>query len=212
MAYCGGRIYDVFCSHPERSSEAATLRSLHRKLHASQEHDDSDEDASTLNGNDLPRAGALTTCLDEEGEATEAVGETAHLAYRLVVAKGRSAVGYATFTVRLGYGYGYRDGASVEVTVGEVWVQPAHRGIGVGMLLADAVASLTMDAITTVDERLRAGGSGPIPVDLDVVADVHSTSGERFLDGVADSLMRELALLDTGACVELREVAVDARW
>jgi GNAT superfamily N-acetyltransferase len=212
----GGRRYTVYCGHREGSSPDATVRLLRRKLRAARASDERSYEAAAIGGRSLSVRDVAwsTLTLQDDRDDEESARAGACFGYQLVVYAGRSPVGFCTFALKV-------EDASpggvplIELDVDEVWVMPAHRGIGVGAAFARTVARLVTEGLVELESRLGEFDA-VVEFELRVGAEVHSASGAAFLRAAADSLQEqadELAVLFAGGLqrVLFDEIALEMR-
>lgn len=176
-----GRRYVVWCGHHENSTAHGAVRLLRKKLRDAQEEDEALFEAAPLSGQSLGHdqaAWASVTEGEDFGDGEIVLGGT-RFGYQLVVYVGRSPVGYCTFVVRIDDAVLGREPV-FELEILEIWVVPKHRGRGVGAALSQAVAQLAVAGLVDLESRLSADAS-PVSFHFRVCADIHSSSGARFL-------------------------------
>jgi hypothetical protein len=209
------RPFRICCGHAPTSSHAAMLSTLTRKLLACRASDRAAEDTTSLDGSRLhPEAGAGSWVGDVDESEEDPVTRSVVTWYRLVAYSARYPVGYCTFRTHIARGTSYHTGPAFEVEVEEVWLEPGWRGAGLAGRLAYWVADIASGVLLELDLRLRGDGATvaePLSLPVDVVADVYSESGERFLFKTAACLrdsIRELPELyaDALLCVVPGEV------
>lgn len=188
----GGRRYVVYCGHHKNSSPHASARLLRKKLRDAREQDEADREAAPLSGQSLSEqhtAWSSVTEGEDYGDG-EFVADCARFGYQLVAYVGRSPVGYCTFVVRI------EDAAtgqlpSIEIEVLEIWVMPAHRGVGVGAALAESIAQLSVAGLVELESRLSRQQEATL-FSLTVLADIHSSSGAHFLHMTVNFLREKI--------------------
>lgn len=206
----GGRRYVVYCGHHENSSSHTAVRLLRTKLRDARDDDDASYEASPLSGHSLSAGDAAwsSVTLGEDCGDDEFVAGCARFGYQLVAYSGRSPVGYCTFVVRVEDGSD-EQAASIEIEILEIWVVTHHRGVGVGALLAEAVAQLAVAGLVELEIRLSRAAGAPTLFSFAIGADIHSSSGAHFLRKTASFLREKIGDLSVIFAGGLQHVLFD---
>jgi len=215
--------YRICCDYPPGSSHKAVVDVLKRKMQLAKQADLRGRGTTSLAGDGLrwtPGAASLLDADDLDDDQVPGEEVCANLSYRLVLCSARAVVGYCTFDINIGHISTSRVGPSFEIEMGDAWIQPRARKIGLGGSLAYAVAFLAVQSLWDLETRMAQSNAytgRATPIFLDVVADVYSTSGEGLLFCVGDHLASALKdfrheYKKEFRALRLGRVEVDARW
>lgn len=202
-----------------RTSE--TCRALKASLKTALKADQKSEfEFSGLAGHALThRMGASSVC--ERIAPDEPYAATVLRTYYVLVLSNRvGPVGFCAFAVKLEWSDG-DESVEFEIEVLEVFIEPAHRGRRHSHGFCEVVAQFAINALEEFNDRLYAGGARFTKgVSLNVVGDVESLSGERFLLSIKkildrreeDSRFDVASPFDRGIGLCIEEIEVDPRW
>lgn len=172
---------EVYCDRPPSLSDLETLEALNDLLNQEAAPEPNPRYCNlrgeTLN---LPTG---STVVEESVGGSARLSRTSELWYRLVITDGEMPVGFCTWVLQCQANAGANSsGIPVVVEIGEVWLTPRYRGLGIGAMVADRVVCLLAQALLELDGRL----SGElVPVEIEVGADVYSESGADFVHRVS---------------------------
>ncbi|WP_150625460.1 hypothetical protein [Pandoraea captiosa] len=146
--------------------------------------------------------------------------ETLLIDYMLVLANADGPVGFCAFTVQIQY-FGRGTEIAVEVEIRDVFIEPAFRDRGHSHGFCLVITQFAINAINELNDRLiDADVSLVEDTVLQVVGDVESLSGERFLVSVKSELEAwaddhwwdEMSPFQLRPGVSISSIEVDARW
>jgi hypothetical protein len=140
--------------------------------------------------------------------------------YVLVLSNREGPVGFCAFAVNLEL-IDRDELIGFEIEVLEIFVEPTHRDRCHSHDFCVVVAQFAINAVEEFNDRLYKGGARFAEgVTLNIVGDVESRSGERFLFSIKKELERReddsrfeddsLFELSVGLCIE--QIKVDPRW
>ncbi|WP_133254441.1 hypothetical protein [Paraburkholderia unamae] len=140
--------------------------------------------------------------------------------YVLVLSNQEGPVGFCAFAVNLEL-IDRDELVAFEIEVLEVFIEPTHRDRCHSHGFCEVVAQFAINALEEFNDRLYAGGARFAEgVTLNIVGDVESLSGERFLLSIKKELERREEdsrfddaspfELSVGLCIE--EIEVNPRW
>ena len=102
------------------------------------------------------------------------------------------AVGFVSFATKWNINSHNDDTAELEVEPDQAWIDPAYRRQRRGELMACVISEVVGRQIQELDDTTRWTPDFPTKLDICVIADIYSKSGEAFLDKCADAVEREI--------------------
>jgi GNAT superfamily N-acetyltransferase len=207
---------EVYCDRPPSMTESEVQTVLFDLLSADTTSDN--PRYCKLQGSTLEEPS--TSSVAESGSGGLAgLSRVSEVNYRLVVTESETPVGFCTVTLLFeGTASGIIPAdVPVCIEIGEVWLSPSYRGTGIGRMLADRVVHLLVQALLEIDTRLASGGADSVPLDIEVGADVFSTSGAHFVKMVGrlarDQLKTPLGVyFGEFACIEPEDISAYPRF
>ncbi|ANC44117.1 hypothetical protein A6P55_07715 [Pandoraea pnomenusa] len=198
-----------------------TRRALKAKLKKAWADDQrSEPEHSGLAGRTLSkRTGASSVGTGNSAEGPYDPG-TLLTNYMLVLANTDGPAGFCAFTVQIQY-VGHGAEITFEVEILDAFIEPLFRDRGHSHGFCVAIAQFAINAINELNDRLiTVGARFAEDTALQVVGDVESLSGERFLLSVKRELEAradahwwdEMSPFQMRPGVSISSIEVDARW
>ena len=198
---------EFYCDRPPSLTDRETQQALEDLLAKEEEHELDHRYAKLRGGTlELPSGGSV---VESEVGGAARITRTSEMWYRLVVTDGEVPVGFCTWALELsGNAAGTMPEVPVVVEIGEVWLAPEYRGLGIGRAMADRVVHLLAQTLLELDGRLSANVAGLVSVEIEVGADVYSDSGADFICRVARIAKEQLTSVLGAYYGELLNLAI----
>lgn len=109
-----------------------------------------------------------------------------------VLRRTNEAVGFVSFATKWDINSHNDDLAELEVEPDQAWIDPAYRRKRRGELMAFVISRVVGHQIQELEDTTRWTPEFPTKLDICVLADIYSKSGEAFLEKCADAVATEL--------------------
>ncbi|CAG9269796.1 hypothetical protein [Paraburkholderia caribensis] len=202
-------------------STTETCRALKTKVKKAWAIDqESEPEFSGLAGN------TLSKCMGASSQLTNNALDPRHFAaglrtsYVLILSDQQGPVGFCTFAVVINYS-AVDEQFEFEVEVLEAFIEPRHRDVCRSHDFCVVIAQFAINALEEFNDRLfKAGARFAEGVTLNIVGDVESRAGERFLFSVEKEFKRRADESEFDDCsvfqlcggFSIETIEVDPRW
>ncbi len=196
----------IYVEPPNAPGLKQVISKLRRRVRAAAPHEKIEHGHTQLNGNGL-RVGRKTqsTSSDIRLDDDKFPQFMAEACYRLIVTDRLTPIGYCTFCIQISHWQ------EVEVDLDEVWLARDYRGKGIGQVMAEKVADITIFTLEELDARVRENSRRKLDIEVLVGGDVYSRSGESFVRCACDALEAGSDVIDWHA-LRFTRFSWDARW